>query len=44
MTVSGKTIFEGGFQFVASEARKKFNSTDSAYQGAIGERLGGVFE
>ena len=30
VTVSGKDIFEGGFKLSASEARKKFYSTDSA--------------
>ena len=34
---AGKDIFEGGFNFSASEARKKFNSTASADQGAIEE-------
>ena len=28
-TGSGKAIFEGGFKFAASEARKKFDSTAS---------------
>ena len=31
-TGAGKDIFEGGFKFAASEARKKFNSTESAFQ------------
>ena len=35
--VAGKSIFEGGFKFVASEARKKVDSTTLAYQGAIGK-------
>ena len=35
-TGAGKYIFEGGFKFSASEARKKFNITASADQGAIG--------
>ena len=39
-TRSGKAIFEGGFKFEASEARKKFNSTYSVDQGAIRELLG----
>ena len=34
-TGSGKSIFEGGFKFSASEARRKFDSIDSAYQGDI---------
>ena len=33
--VSGKDIFEGGFKFSASESRKKFDSTSSAYRGEI---------
>ena len=33
-TGAGKAIFEGGFKFEASEARKKFNSTASPYQRA----------
>ena len=37
---AGKAIFEGGFKFEASEARKKFDSTASADRGAIGGRLG----
>ena len=36
-------IFEGGLNFAAYEARKKFDSTASAYQGVIGERLGSDF-
>ena len=39
-TVAVKVIFEGGFNFAAAEARKKFDSTASADRGAIGERLG----
>ena len=35
--VSRKAVFEGGFKFAVSEARKKFYSTASKYQGAIGE-------
>ena len=31
-TLAGKDIFEGAFKFGASEARKKFDSTDSAVQ------------
>ena len=31
-------IFEGGFHFEASESRKKFDSTASSDQGAIGDR------
>ena len=34
------SIFEGGFKFAASEARKEFNSTASADWGAIGEQSG----
>ena len=34
---AGKSIIEGGFKFVASEARKKVDSTTSAYQGSIGK-------
>ena len=37
---AGKAIFEGGFKFEASEARKQFDSTASADGGEIGERLG----
>ena len=40
---AGNDIFEGGFRFSASEARKKFDSTASDDQGVIGERLGGGF-
>ena len=29
---TGKAIFEGGFKFASSEARKTFNSTASAVQ------------
>ena len=36
-TGSGQAIFEEGFNFSASEARKKFDSTASADRGAIGE-------
>ena len=36
-------IFEGGFKFAASEARKKLDSTASADWGAIGEQLGSDF-
>ena len=39
-TGSGNAIFEGGFKFAASEA-KKFDSTASEDQGVIGELLGG---
>ena len=39
-TGSGKSFFEGGFKFAASESRKKFDSTASADRGAIGEQLG----
>ena len=39
-TGSGKDIFEVGFKFAASEARKKFGSTASADGGANGEQLG----
>ena len=35
-TGAGKAIFEGGFKFAASEARKNFNITDSVYRGEIG--------
>ena len=38
-TLAGKAIFEGGFKFETSEARKKFKSTYSADQGAIGGQL-----
>ena len=31
-TGTGKSVFEGGFKFSASEARKKFNSKHSAVQ------------
>ena len=34
---SGKDIFVGGFNFVASEARMNFNIPASAYQGVIVE-------
>ena len=40
-TIAGNAIFEGVFKFSAPEARKKFDSTASVYQGAIGEQLGG---
>ena len=33
-------IFEGGFKFEASETRKRFNNTTSAYRVVIGEILG----
>ena len=36
----GKDIFEEGFKFAASEAKKKFDSTYLSDQGAIGERSG----
>ena len=36
-TVSGKDIFERGFKFSASEARKKFDNTASTDWVAIGE-------
>ena len=39
-TESGKAMFEGGFKFAASEARKNFDSTYSSYQGDIWERSG----
>ena len=39
ITGVGKDIFEGGFKFAASEARKKFDRTASAGRGAIGERF-----
>ena len=39
VTGAGKAIFEGGFKFVASEARNKFDSTASSYQGEIEEQL-----
>ena len=32
VTRVGKAVFEGGFKFAASEARKKFDITDSAYR------------
>ena len=38
-TGAGKAIFEGGFNFAASEARNKFDRTASAERGEIGERL-----
>ena len=31
-TGAGKAIFEGGFKFAVSEARKKFDSTASEFQ------------
>ena len=37
--ISGKAIFEAGFKFSVSETRKKFDSTASAYRGAIEGRL-----
>ena len=37
---SGKSILDGVFKFAASEARKKFDRTDSSDQGEIGERTG----
>ena len=33
----GKSIFEGGFKFSASETNKKFDSTASENRGTIGE-------
>ena len=39
-TGGGKDIFEGGFNFSASESRKKFDSTASEDQGVIGEKSG----
>ena len=39
-TGARKAIFERGFKFAASEARKKFDITASEYRGAIGEQLG----
>ena len=36
-TGAGKYIFEGGFKFVASEARTEFDITYSDDQGYIGE-------
>ena len=33
---AGKAIFEGGFNFVAFEARKKLDSTSSADRRVIG--------
>ena len=38
-----KDIFEIFFKSADSEARKKFDSTDSVDQGAIGEQSGGRF-
>ena len=38
--VAGKDIFKVMFKFSASEARKKFNSTDSGYPESIERRLG----
>ena len=35
-----KATFEGGFKFAASKVRKKFDRTDSADQGEIGEQSG----
>ena len=35
VTGSGKSVFEVGFNFEASEARKKFYSTASAYRVVI---------
>ena len=40
VTIAGNAIFEGVFKFAAPEARKKFDSTASADQGAIGEQSG----
>ena len=40
VTVAGKDIFERGFKFAASEARKKLDSTTSADWEEIVERLG----
>ena len=39
-TIAGNAIFEGVFKFSAPEARKKFDSTTSADQGAIWEQSG----
>ena len=41
--VSGKAIFEGGFKFSTSVARKKFNSTDSSDRRAIWGQSGSDF-
>ena len=38
--VSGKAIFEVGFDFPASETMKEFNVTASEYQGVIGSDWG----
>ena len=43
VTVEGNAIFEEGFKFSASEARKKFDSAASVDQGAIGEQSGSDF-
>ena len=40
VTVTVKDKFEGVFKFAASEARKRFNITTSADQGAIREWSG----
>ena len=37
LTGAGKAIFEGGFNFEASDTRKNLYSTASEDQGAIGE-------
>ena len=43
-TGAGKVaIFEGGFKFAASEARKKFDRISLADRGLIGERSGSNF-
>ena len=39
LMVAVNDIFEGGFKFPSSEARKKFDRTASADRGAIGERF-----
>ena len=44
VTVEGNAVFEGGLKFVASGSNNNFNSTDSADQGVIGERLERLFE
>ena len=43
-TGSGQDILEGGFKFLASEARNKLDITDSEDWGAIRERLGSDWE
>ena len=42
--VSGKSIFEGGFKFTASESRNQFNRTASTDLGDIGEQLLVIYE